>query len=113
MKKQSFKKLDETEDQVIFKIQLDRDIPFTQGNRKLPVTKNFDHNNIIGEVDKIYEEDGIMYADLNLNKSSLYDNFEILPFIAEIGGVVKKYHVEKDIRVIDEIDLTEISICPK
>ncbi len=73
----------------------------------------------IGKVTDIREEDNFIVADMEIIENVWEKNkhvFDILNsgyWSIEPSYIIKKQHIENDVRVIDEVEVLELSICPK
>lgn len=76
--------------------------------KELPITRNFDNYEVVGQLDVSDLSNCIGKMDRGL--LSHYIKIGKMEF--SIGGIVSESHMDGDIRIIDKFELTQVSIIP-
>ena len=74
-------------------------------NKDYHVTKNFDPGKVIGKAKLIREDEGI-FADMEINEGEV-----VRGLYPAIGFMIKKFHMDGEIRVIDEAEIFGVGLC--
>jgi len=75
-------------------------------NKDYYVTKNFIPSEVIGTAKLSHKENEGIFADMEINEGEV-----VRGLYPAIGFMIKKFHMDGEIRVIDEAEIIGVELC--